>query len=91
MYTLKPKIKPLIVNGKLYYDETCRAKSLIRLKKEIVNEFEDLKEPTKSIGYKLEYHRNHKKLQKRIDEITKKEEGVPFLLFIYEEGKKAEA
>ena len=87
---LKPKKKPLIVKGAVSYSEAVRARNIIRLKKEVVNEFLDLKDREKSITYKLEYHRNFTKLKKRIEEINKNGDGIPFLLFIYAEREKGE-
>lgn len=83
MYTITPKPKPLVVDGVVSYSEANRARSVIRLKKEIIQEFDDLKRRDKSIGYKLEYHRDFDKLRERISELNNKEEGIPFLLFIY--------
>ena len=88
MYTLKPKPKPLIVKGKVSYNENSRAKNVIRLKKEVVDEFSDLKDFKRDIGYKLEYHRNFRTLEKRIGEL-KNNGAMPFLLFLYEEKEKA--
>jgi hypothetical protein len=87
---LKPKPKPIVVDGVISYSESCRARNVIRLKKEIVKEFSDLKDRNKAINYKLEYHRNKAKLNRRIKEITENGEGMPFLLFIYSEKETAE-
>ena len=87
---LKPKPKPLIVNGTVSYSESCRARNVIRLKKEVVKEFSDLMEKEKNIGYILEYHRNFHKLNKRIQELAENGAGVPFLLFIYADKDAAE-
>ena len=83
MYTLAPKSKPLVVDGIISYSEANRARTVIRLKKEVVHEFEDLKSKDKSICYKLEYHRNFDKLKERVSELNNNEDGIPFLLFIY--------
>jgi hypothetical protein len=83
MYTLTPKPKPLVTDGVISYDTSCRARTMIRLKKEIVHEFEDLKNKDKLVNYKLEYHRDFNKLQERVSELNLKGDGLPFLLFIY--------
>jgi len=90
MYTLTPKPKPLIVDGTISYSESSRARNVIRLKKQIINEFEDLKDRNKDINYKLEYYRNFDKLQARIDKLANNQEGIPFLLFIYSKDVAAE-
>jgi len=82
---LIPKSKPLIIDGIVSYSETCRARSIIRLKKDVINEFNDLKNRDKLIRYKLEYYRGPRRLQKRVNEITENGGGIPFLLFIYSE------
>lgn len=90
MYVLTPKPKPLITKGVVSYSESSRARNIIRLKKEIIREFNDLKDRKKEINYKIEYHRNTSRLNRRIKEITESGEGVPFLLFIYSEREKGE-
>ena len=90
MYVLTPKPKPLITKGVVSYSESCRARNTIRLKKEIIKEFNELKERGKDIIYKIEYHRNLSKLLRRIEEVKDNKEGIPFLLFIYSEREKGE-
>jgi len=84
MYSLKPIKGPIIVNGSLYYDESDRARTRIRLKKPIVNEFTQLKNFKAKLRYRMEYHRTISTLKKRMKKIENGEEGIPFLLFLYE-------
>lgn len=84
-YVIKPKIKPIIVHGKLSYNENVRCNNILRFKKEIRNEFDDLQGKNHLIAYRMEYYRNENELLNRINEIIKNKIGFPFLLFLFKE------
>jgi len=81
---LTPDLKPIKKNGSLYYCETDRARTIIRLGKSISNEFSDL-QGKKPIKYTLEYYRDNKQFHKRVKKVVNENEGLPFLLFLVKE------
>jgi len=88
-YAIQPKLKPLIVQGKLSYNENVRCNNILRLKKEIREEFFDLNGNHQLMSYRMEFYRTEAELQKRINEIILAKTGLPFLLFFYGEENKA--
>ena len=80
MELLKPRIKPILVRGSLYYCEGDRANSIIRLRKEIREEF--LESMRKNIKYQMEYYRTKEEFESRMKKLF--DEGkLPFLLLLY--------
>lgn len=84
-YVIRPKIKPIVVQGRLSYNENVRCNNILRFKKEIRNEFEDLQGRNGLIAYRMEYYRNEDELLERINQIIKSKIGLPFLLFLFRE------
>jgi len=75
------------VEGKLIYNENFQAWNTIRLKKEIFNEFPQLREKRSAFSYKMIYYRNHEEFEKFIRQL-KKEEVLPVIMFLYKEPEK---
>jgi len=86
-YVIQPKIKPLIVSGRLSYNENVRCNNILRFKKEIREEFSDLKGKANLISYRMEYFRSDKELYDRINQVIEAGIGLPFLLFLFREEK----
>ena len=84
MKAIKPLTRPIIINGRVMYEERTRTHSLIRLKRRIIEEFSQLRS-TKNWLYQMEFHRSYEATLERIKESKSKEEGIPLLIFIYEE------
>ncbi|MEK6932946.1 MAG: hypothetical protein AABW56_04105 [Nanoarchaeota archaeon] len=77
------------VEGKLIYNENFQAWNTIRLKKEIFNEFPQLKEKRSAFSYKMIYYRNLEEFEKFVKDLKKKnEESLPVLMFLYKEPEK---
>ena len=85
MQLLKPRVKPILVNGNLYYCEGDRSNSIIRLRKEIRQEF--LEDMRKSVKYQMEYYRTKEEFQSRVKKLVDAG-SLPFLLFLYEGEKE---
>ena len=82
MQPLKPRVKPILVKGNLYYCEGDRSNSIIRLRKEIRQEF--LEDMRKNIKYQMEYYRTKEEFQMRAKKLS--ESGnIPFLLILYQD------
>lgn len=87
MKVIKPILRPLIVNGRLMYDERAKAYALIRFKRRIIDLFPQLKSE-QDWCYLLEYWQDHPTTIQRLKESQKNNEGVPLLLFIYPTKKE---
>jgi len=74
---ITPLLRPIIVTGKLFYEEAARAFVLIRLKRRIIQEFPQL-ESNLGWSYQLEYHRTKEQTIKRIENGE-----IPLLVYIY--------
>ena len=73
--------------GKVAYSESFQAWNTIHLKKELFNEFPQLKEKRAKFCYELIYHRDMHELERAIKKLIKTKDGVlPLLLFLYKEN-----
>lgn len=83
--TLTPR-KFININGKLYYNESMQAWNKLKLKKEILDEFPELKEKRSIFSYDMIYHRNKEELEKELKRLAKEKiEVMPILLWLYKE------
>ena len=83
--TLIP-IRELEVDGRISYKESLQLWCIIRLKKQIINEFPQLKEKRSKFSYKMLYYRDIEQLEKRIKELKKnKETSLPMLMWLYKD------
>ena len=82
---IKPENRPIIIDGPVFYDDKTRTNNTIRLKRRIIEQFPDLREPS-SIFYRAELYPNYGELGQRIEQITAEMQGIPILLFLYKEN-----
>ena len=73
------------IEGKLVYNENFQAWNTIRLKKDLFNEFPELKEKRSKFSYKMLYFRTFKELLKEIKNQQNKE-IFPVLMWFYKDG-----
>ncbi len=78
--------KIINVKGKIHYNESKQAWSNIKLKRELINEFPQLKEKRSNFSYELMFCRTSDDLNKALKELSKKGEIMPMLMFLYKEG-----
>lgn len=81
--TLTPR-NTIISEGKVAYSEGFQAWNTIRLKKELFNEFPELKEKRSQFFYELIYSRTFEDLEKVLKEM-KKIGSLPVLMFLSKE------
>ena len=75
------------VEGKIIYSEGNQAWNIIKLKKEFLNEFHQLKEKRlKLFSYKMLYYRTYEEFEKVVKEIVKKKGVLPILMWLEKEG-----
>ena len=77
--------RPVIVKGRLIYSEAMRSSSVIRLKKQVLDHFPQLK--SGKWDYQLEYWRNNETTIQRLKEAQENKEVVPLLIFIHSAGE----
>ncbi len=66
--------------------ESKQAWSNIKLKRELINEFPQLKEKRANFFYELMFCRTSEDLNKALKELSKKGEITPILMFLFREG-----
>lgn len=88
---LRPAQETLESKGRLSYSEGSQAWSIIKLKKELLQEFPQLREKRSSFSYRLMLFRSYKKMEKAIKEIQKKEQPLPLLLCFYKEPSREDS
>ena len=83
--TLRPQKNAIEIKGRLSYSEGIRAWNIIRFKKELINEFPQLKEKRSAFSYKMIFYQNVKELEKALRKIKQDGEALPILLFLCKE------
>lgn len=74
--------------GKIAYSESAQAWNVIKLKKELFDEFPELKEKRSNFSYKLKCFRDEEELEKVYQEFKKtKHKILPLILFLYKDIK----
>ena len=72
--------------GKVHYSESNQAWNILKLKKEMFEEFPQLKEKRSAFSYQLIYHRDTKALDQTIKKMLKENgDVIPLLLWLYKE------
>ncbi len=79
---LRPVHDALEIKGKISYNEGAQAWNIIRFKKELLQEFPQLKEKRSQISYKMLIFQTYKDLEKAIKDV-KEQDAFPILLFFY--------
>jgi hypothetical protein len=72
------------VDGKLYYNDGVGTWNTINLKKELCNEFPQLKEKMSKFSYEMLFYRDFESLKNFIKELKDKK-VMPVLMWIYKE------
>ena len=80
---LTPRKEALKINGKLLYNEGDQSWNMIRLKKEVLYEFPQLKEKQSSFSYLMVIGKTQEEIKQVLSEVNK--EAVPVLLFFNKE------
>ncbi len=87
---LRPVRKTLEVKGKLTYNEGDRAFTNLKIKREFLHEFPHLKDKEEDFEfvYLMKLHRSFDALKKEIEQMEKKADGMPIVLFLGKERKE---
>ena len=79
---LIPRIEGPKIIGKLMYSESDQAWNTIRLRKEVLQRFPQLKEKRESFRYKMNIYHNYEDLIEEIQEMKKSSTVVPILMVL---------
>ena len=83
--SLTPR-KTINSEGKVHYSESNQAWNILKLKKEMFEEFPQLKEKRSAFSYQLIYPRDIKELEQTIKKIlNENSETIPLLLWLYKD------
>ena len=82
---LQPTKTTLNIRGRISYRETEQAWNIIKLKKELLNEFSALKEKRSSFSYQMLFYRTYDYLEKLVRKMKREKSPLPILLFLEKE------
>lgn len=75
--------------GKIAYSESAQAWNIIKLKKELFEEFPELKEKRSAFSYSLKFFRDKEELEKAYQKFKNgKDESIPMILILYKDMGK---
>ncbi len=85
----KPLLARKIVNiqGKLYYNESNQAWNKLKFKKELLDEFPQLKKKRSKFSYEMKYFRDPLDFEKLLNQLKRRPELLPILIWFYEDEK----
>jgi hypothetical protein len=78
--TLIPRNDPIKIIGKLVYSEGHQSWNTIRIKKEIIQKFPQLKEKSSSFCYKMNMYGSYKELLEDLKRTEKAGDSVPLTI-----------
>ena len=76
------------IQGRMSYNDSVRAWNVIRLKKEFLQEFQELKNRQEGFSYEMILFYNYEELEKAIKEMKNTGKVLPVLFWIGKEGLK---
>ncbi len=79
---LQPSREKFEFKGNISYSENLRAWCIIRLRRELINEFPALKERRSKLGYHLTFYRDYDKLERAIRKMKMNNMPLPLLMFM---------
>jgi len=88
MQILRPQRNKIEVTGRISYQESRHAWSLLNLRKEIIAEFPQLKERLSSFGYKMAFFHESCDLDKFLRKIKREGTPIPILLWLVKEKRE---
>jgi hypothetical protein len=82
---LQPYKQVIVSSGCLKYDSTLHAWNTIRLKREFVNEFQELKNRSFKTRYTALIFHSYELLEREIADIVHKKKPIPVLIYFQQE------
>ena len=84
---LQPIRKTLEIKGKIVYREADQSWNMLKLRKELIAEFPQLKEKRSKFSYQMLLHRSYEDLEKLIKKMKRKKLPFPMLLYFVKEDE----
>lgn len=84
---LQPNQEVINVKGKLFYHESAQSHSVIKLTKEVLYNYPQLKEKMSSFSYNMFLPRSNKEVEELMKSFEKEINAVPILLFFERNNK----
>ena len=84
-FVLRPWYDTLEAGGTMSYDNNAECWNTIRVRKDFVKQFPQLKEKRAKFSYKMQFHASYDELRKSIEKMNKNREPLPILLYLIQE------
>ncbi len=82
---LQPARKTLEIKGKIVYREADQCWNMLKLKKELISEFPQLKEKRSGFSYQMLFYRTYEEFEKLIKKMKRERLPLPILLYLVKE------
>ncbi|MBW3001872.1 hypothetical protein KY338_01775 [Candidatus Woesearchaeota archaeon] len=82
---LRPWYDTLEAKGVMSYDNNARCWNTIRVRKNFVKQFPQLRQRRTKFSYKMSFYASYEELKKAIKNMEKKKEALPILLYLVQE------
>ncbi len=73
--------------GRIYYKESSQAWCFLRLRKEIIDEFNQLREKYSKFSYDAVYYRTYEELENALKDLKKTGQPLPILMWLIKDMK----
>lgn len=84
---LQPVRKTLEIKGKIVYREPDQSWNMLKLKRELITEFPQLKEKRSSFSYKMLFYRTYEEFEKLIRKMKRDKLPLPIILYLVKESE----
>lgn len=84
---LQPIRKELEIKGKIVYREADQCWNMLKLKRELIAEFPQLKEKRSEFSYRMIYHRTYGDFEKALKKMKKENKPLPIILYLVKEDE----
>ena len=85
---LKPVNATINIQGPVWYTQSNGAWNVLRLRKEVIDEFPALRIKRGKFFYRMIHHKSYEDLEKYIRKLKRNKEAIPILLSLYKEKEK---
>ena len=88
LQSLKPIDDVINLQGPILYSPGSRAWNTIRIKRDLIFKFPQLKEKRAKFVYKMVLHKSFEQLETALKKMKRGKEAVPVLFFLYKEKQE---
>ena len=84
---LQPVRKTLEIKGKIIYREPDQSWNMLKLRRELLAEFPQLKEKRSSFSYQMLFYRTYEEFEKLIRKMKREKLPLPIVLYLVKESE----